>query len=327
MRTLILVFTLSIVALNSMAQGMGPYHPGSGSTGNHAVSKDSSIIYNWASSCTVIRGNENISNAGTLVTSGEPVNATGPADGSVVSLGDGGMAILSFDDPFSDHLGYDFAVFENAFPLTNGEYFLELAYVEVSSDGINFFRFPAHSLTPSSVQIETFGALDPTNINNLAGKYLTNYGTPFDLAEVSDDPLLDKNSITHVRVIDVVGSIDSAFASYDTAGNVINDPFPTEFSSGGFDLDAVAVLNTSPSSYQNLTAETIRCFPQPASDVLFLKGNNLNITSVRCFGISGKLIFETEYHHYLDIGFLKEGYYVIEIKSDKGTFRKRILKS
>lgn len=324
-----MIFVLVGVVLTAFAQGEGPYHPGQGISGTNAIAKDSSIILDWASSCTVIRGYENISNPGTLVTLGVPSNATGPADGlGVVSLGDGGMATVTFDNPISDHPGYDFAVFENGLlDQMNGGYFLELAFVEVSSDGSNFFRFPAHSLTQFSAQVGTFGVLDPTNINNLAGKFEASYGTPFDITEVPDDPLLDKNNITHVRVIDVVGSIDPAFASYDTAGNIINDPFPTEFNSGGFDLDGVAVLGEFSSSLRNPLAERVRIFPQPASDVLFLTGEGLQILSVKCFGISGEVLFESEYQDHLDISYLKKGCYVLELRTDKGIYRKKILKS
>jgi len=64
---------------------------------------------------------------------------------------------------FSILHGFDFAVFENSF----NDSFLELAFVEVSSDGINFVRFPATSNTQTDVQITGFGTIDPTYINNL----------------------------------------------------------------------------------------------------------------------------------------------------------------
>jgi hypothetical protein len=49
-----------------------------------------------------------------------------------------------------------------------------------------------------------------------------------------------------VRIIDVVGSIDPAFGTRDSLGNLINEPFPTPFSSSGFDLDAVGVIHAIP---------------------------------------------------------------------------------
>ncbi|MHC4524745.1 MAG: hypothetical protein ACYSU8_04310, partial [Planctomycetota bacterium] len=169
--------------------------------------------------------------AGLHATHGETNDALGLAEKSrlaggnvlnVVSLGDGGMATLTFDAPITNGPGYDFAVFENALNDT----FLELAFVQVSSDGVNFFGFDCNSLTPTNRQAEAFGALDTTNIHNLAGKYRLGYGTPFDLEELKDiDGLLDVNSVTHVRVIDVVGYVQPADIYGDGIVNLIDFSF------------------------------------------------------------------------------------------------------
>ena len=47
-------------------------------------------------------------------------------------------------------------------------------------------------------------------------------------------------------MVDVVGSIDPMYGTRDSLGNLINDPWPTPFATGGFDLDAVAVLQPAP---------------------------------------------------------------------------------
>lgn len=173
---------------------------------------------------------------------GDPLSALGPADvwapldqenAPVVSLGDGGQITLSFDPPIANGDGPDFAVFENGF----SEDFLELAFVEVSKDGVTFRRFPATALRQADDQIGPFDAVKPSGLVNLAGMYPAGMGTPFDLAE------LGLQEATHVRIIDVVGSIDPAWGSPDSEGNMINDPFPTAYLTGGFDLDAVAVLH------------------------------------------------------------------------------------
>ena len=85
---------------------------------------------------------------------------------------------MQFSTPIFDGANWDFAVFENGFSDT----FLELAYVEVSSDGINYFQFPCTSYTQDTLQIGGFGSVDATKIDNLAGKYRAHYGTPFDFA-------------------------------------------------------------------------------------------------------------------------------------------------
>ncbi len=225
----------------------GPYDGATGAAGSLAVAHTDPAIAGWATGfADLVRGPAQAgapANGFASFGAGDyalgPVLRETPDDVyDVVSLGDGGRVTLTFDRPVADGPGWDFAVFENGFAGS----FLELAFVEVSSDGVNFFRFDAYSETPSATQIGGFGVIDPTNVRNLAGKHVGGFGTPFDLAELAGrSPLLDIRAITHVRVVDVVGSIDPALASRDALGRVINDPWPTPFATGGFDLDGVAV--------------------------------------------------------------------------------------
>ena len=285
----------------------GPYAPKVGQSGSTAVYKNDPSIIAWATSAVIERGFIDISKPELgYVSFGDIANCLGPARCEypnnvydVVSLGDGGIATLGFQKPIKNGPGYDFVVFENSYSDT----FLELAFVEVSSDGNNFFRFNAVSLTDTNTQVGTFGEVDTTNINNLAGKYRAGYGTPFDLQELSGIEGLDVNSIKYVRIIDVVGCVQSAdfnndglvnfsdyailaaaylsrtngprwnarcdiaapygvidmadikefvsrwlteWSSMDSAGHKINDPWPTPFDTGGFDLDAVGVIHQQP---------------------------------------------------------------------------------
>jgi hypothetical protein len=202
----------------------------------------------------------NISNPGLgLATAGTAADALGIAQGNtsgVVSLGDGGQITLTFTGGIRNGPGADFAVFENGF----SDSFLELAFVEVSSNGSDFFRFPAISLTQTSTQVGGFGSLDATNLYNLAGKYRAGFGTPFDLAELAGfSPLLDVGAVTHVRIVDVVGSINPLYASYDSLGNLVNDPWSTPFASSGFDLDAVGVLHPVPEPATGALAGVAAC--------------------------------------------------------------------
>ncbi|MEN6387242.1 MAG: hypothetical protein ABFD79_18845 [Phycisphaerales bacterium] len=192
-----------------------------------------------------------------------PSNALNEASGDfidIVSLGDldaaeisqgkkPGEITLIFGNPQiendSNHIrnvkGYDFAVFENG---GNGV-FAELAFVEVSSDGINFARFPAISLTEGLQG--GYGEIDVTDVYNLAGKH-ANFGgictgTPFDLSELADEPnvvngLVDVNNICFVKIVDIPGSGDF----FDSLNHPIFDAWLT-YGSGGFDLEAIGSLN------------------------------------------------------------------------------------
>lgn len=217
------------------------------------VANNSPSIVDWASGYVdLVRGPMDIRNpGGGTVSFGSPENAVGEASCSyadVVSLGDGGRITMTFNPPITNGPGADFAVFENSF-YSGGSLFAELAFVEVSSDGTHFARFPSVSLTPSPVG--TYDTLDPTNVYHLAGKHAGAnitpcYGTPFDLAALASDPLVTSGQVNleqirYVRIVDVVGN----GSTYDSAvpAHPVYDPFPTAFSQGGFDLQAVAVIN------------------------------------------------------------------------------------
>jgi|YNPNPStandDraft_1061719.scaffolds.fasta_scaffold06340_2 hypothetical protein len=218
------------------------------------IENTSSSIVDWASGYVdLVRGPMDIRNPGGGNASyGSPDNVVGPASCSyadVVSLGDGGRITMTFDPPITNGPGADFAVFENSFYSGSSGLFAELAFVEVSSDGVQFARFPSVSLTPQPV--DTYGTLDPTNVYNLAGKHpganiTPCQGTPFDLAELASHPLVTSGKVNleqirYVRIVDVVGN----GSTYDSAvpAHPVYDPFPTAFSQGGFDLQAVAVLH------------------------------------------------------------------------------------
>lgn len=277
------------------------YAPPAGQEGSTAIKSDSGIFVAWATACEIDRGWLDISQPEQgKVTFGESLEATGVAEGTstdVVSLGDGGSAVLTFDIIIADGEGWDFAVFENALNDT----FLELAFVEVSSDGVNYYSFPAVSLTDDSQQLPTFGELDCTLIHNLAGKYRQGYGAPFDLAELEGKPLLDVQHITHVRITDVIGCIQNGFATVDSQGNKINDPWPTPFETGGFDLDGVGVINISGTGVDDHEL-VFRVYPSPCKDRLSVSPKQPGVAfRFILFGPAGQKLFSIQADESLQI--------------------------
>ncbi len=248
---------ISVVVLLLVKSATGfpatwPFAPAAGQTGSTAVHLSDNRILAWADGYT------NALYGGFITPNWKtPQKALGPAEGTVtdiVCLGRGGQITMTFSQGIADGAGYDFAVFENAFD----DYFLELAWVEVSSDGSHFVRFPNYSYTTNSTSVLAF------NVYGLASKYRQAYGTPFDLSELqavsnaiavggtslSDEyvtaftnnyPFLDPAKVSHVRLIDIVGD----GSAKDAEGFEILDPYPTS-GSAGLDLDAIAVLNQPP---------------------------------------------------------------------------------
>ncbi len=287
---------IAFAAINAVA--FAQFAPQAGILGTTAIHKDSSVFVNWATACSITRGWQNIADQSLgFAQVGDSTYVPGPAANGIVSLGDGGQAVVTFAHPIVNGNGYDFAVFENGFidqTLKPGTAFLELAFVEVSSDGINFFRFPAICNNDSTTQIASFEGTDATKIHNLAGKYLANYGTPFDLNELSGVEGLDINNITHVKIIDVVGSIDARYATRDSEGKRINDPWPTPFAQSGFDLDAVGVIhqNQQVGLAQVNLSNALAIYPNPAynEQAITLTLNTTNPSAILVYNTLGQLV-------------------------------------
>ena len=302
-----------------------------GTTGCKAVQYNDSRIVNWATSCTVYRGLRDIADTATnplRASFGNDTVAIGPISASdasntmaAVSLGDSGVAVLTFETPIANGEGPDFAVYENGF----GDGFLELAFVEVSSDGQRYVRFPATSNTPTASQVGSFVSnMDPTLMNNLAGKYRIGWGTPFDLNELRDSAGIDINNITHVRLIDCIGTIDPLHCTYDAHGNIVNDPYPTKFESGGYDLTGVAVLNQRSANITVADLSNVKVFPNPCRNWLKMEGMPIG-EEYRIFDQSGSLVMLgvcSENSFCIDVQGFKSGLYVLRI----GGIAKKIVK-
>ena len=203
--------------------------------------------------------------------------------------------------------------------------------MEVSSDGEHFYRFNSVSLTQTVTQVGPFGLLDATNINNLAGKYRAYYGTPFDLEELKDKPFLDINNVKYVRVIDVVGCIQNNFATYDSQGNKVNDPWPTDFASSGFDLDAVAILNGTSNGINDkapyITTD-INVYPNPVQTNLNIELRNGKASLISLVNIYGKICYSSSNVKDMDLSTLAPGLYMINVTTEDGfILRKKILKN
>src|SRR3954451_22815791 len=139
MKTPLLLSLGWIIAIPVFA---GPYAPAAGQPGATAISRDDPQIIAWGSAVAeLVRGPQQIGDselgdatAGTAAFALGPSDATTSSPFPVVSLGDGGWLTMNFAQPITNGTGADFVVFENGFSDT----FLELAFVEVSSDGVNF---------------------------------------------------------------------------------------------------------------------------------------------------------------------------------------------
>jgi hypothetical protein len=183
-----------------------------------------------------------------------PANALGAPGGasSVHSLGIAGDLTLAFAPPIVDRPGADLIVGENPFRLSNWwQSFAEVAFVEVSTNGVDFLRFPARYFG-APVQPGAFGTVPVGAYGNLTGQTPVLATTPgtdpfdvvdaggdaFDLGDLANEPLVlmglvDLQAIGYVRLVDVVSG-----TSLDSVGTAIFDA-----GSGSADIDSVTAIH------------------------------------------------------------------------------------
>jgi len=215
----------------------------SGTPDSPALAGTSPAFVGWATGST-----DYVVGADVTPTYQTPANAVGPYGTDVVVLGNAGSITMTFlEHPITNGAGDDLAVFENGF-VSGSTLFAELAYVEVSSNGVDFVRFD--SASRQAAPIGGFALQSPTLLGGLAGKDSSGYGTPFDLTTLDNKALVrsgsvDLDAIRYVRIKDIVGAPD-----YPNVGDRYPDSFGRDVydahkttGSGGFDLRAVGALH------------------------------------------------------------------------------------
>ena len=224
----------------------GPYSGPSDTTNviDPAIPSASPLIAGWANS--IDAGRTSFAARGSTMISATGFNSLGDLSADEIAAGaiPGFLTVTFLHDVFNGP-GADFAVFENGFEFgsPNG-LFAEFAYVEVSSNGSDFLRFPSISTNVAPVTGSgAFAGFDVSNIYNLAGKHASGFGTPFDLQELASDPLVaggtvDLNAIAYVKLVDIPGN--GGFL--DSQGHPILDNWLTSGGGGGYDFRLPAGL-------------------------------------------------------------------------------------
>ncbi len=202
-----------------------------------AVAYNDPRIVNWATGVATYLPGTGVSDPKWMMPT-QAFGAAGTDTTAVVVLGNGGTITLTFAAPITDGASWDFAVFENSFA---SDVFLELGFVEVSSDGSHFARFDSAFQSAATPCGSCSGTA--AEIGGLAGAYMVGYGTPFDLAALRNSPLVrdgsvDLTAIKYVRIVDIIGD----GTTLDSFGRGIVDPISSG-PTAGFDLDGIAVLN------------------------------------------------------------------------------------
>lgn len=310
MRIVSFLLLFSVIGAHAQFDGAG------GELGSKSIHKDHEAITEWATSAELERGYMQVNDTALgKPTVGTVNSALGPMDGDVLSLGDGGVVVLTFDAPIVNGTGYDFAVFENGFKV-GLSYYLELAHVEVSKNGVDYTRFPSESLVDTSFQTNNFSYTDPRLLYNLAGKHQAPYGSLFDLDEIGLD------TVHYVRLIDVVGCVNDSFGSRDSKGRLINDPWPSPFESSGFDLDAVGIVNGTLLSRDEHTLQNVKIYPTRTRSNELIQVDAPVGSVVSVYDMNGKEVLTSTSD---SIRINGTGVYVIQVHNETRMYTQKVI--
>jgi hypothetical protein len=229
-----------ITPFNAVYDIRASYAPAPPNMSTTAVAYDDPRIVGWAEGCASYLQGPGVTETQFAMPS-QAFGPTGTDTLAVVTLGNGGSITLTFAHPITDGDSWDFAIYENSFA---SDVYLELAFVEVSSDGSHFARFDSAFQGPTTPCGDCSGTA--AEMGGLAGSYMVGYGTPFDLSALQNSPLVregtvDLTSINYVRIVDIIGD----GTTLDSFGRGIIDPL-SNGPTAGFDLDGIAVLNQRP---------------------------------------------------------------------------------
>ncbi len=197
---------------------------------------------------------------------GVPEDVLGPPEGAgasagsfdVYTLGVQGDLTLELGSRCFDGPGADLMVAENPLlAFATGNSFAELMFVEVSSDGNTFVRFPTRYLGPDGPfapfeacpigDFVGFAGVMPVFTSSLSGTdpldVVAAGGDAFDLADLADTPevlarQVDLDDINFVRLVDV-----QAGADFDSLGQQVWDHGLDNSASA--DADAIVTFNAT----------------------------------------------------------------------------------
>ena len=126
-------------------------------------------------------------------------------------------------------------------------------------------------------------------------------------------------------MVDVVGSIDPAYGSYDSQGTIINDPYSTPYATGGFDLDAIGVIHEQGASLAE-NQLTIRTYPNPFSDRLAIQSTGA--FEVTLTDAQGRVVLEASGTDKIEVSTsdLPSGSYFITLRSGFGVGTELLIK-
>ncbi|MEX0595638.1 MAG: T9SS type A sorting domain-containing protein, partial [Candidatus Paceibacterota bacterium] len=83
-------------------------------------------------------------------------------------------------------------------------------------------------------------------------------------------------------------------------------------------------------SVGDASLNSIKVYPNPTSDNLYISGSNLAINNIEVLDVNGRILKSVDFANLtevsIDLSGLTNGVYIVSIKSDEGTINRKIVK-
>ncbi len=200
---------------------------------------------------------------------------------------------------------------------------------------LKFEAIPNGNLTKVSVTLDDFGSENSWRIEDSQNKIVSQAG-----------PFKDRLKTTQVvnEVCLLAGCYKFIFTdqygdgmccefgngSYvynDMEGNQLAIGWTTPKSPSEQSIDEITSFCVSASSIKNHSSNPFRIFPNPAKNLVFVRGNDTS-ASLELIDLMGKLILKTtleDIQDGLDISSLAKGIYLLKIRTENGTYTEKLV--
>jgi len=108
-----------------------------------------------------------------------------------------------------------------------------------------------------------------------------------------------------------------------TAGTGVYSTWTISANNNPYFFSETCSLNT-----EGFKQESVSIYPNPASDIIFIKANNVQFKSVKIFSLQGQLVkaFNNLEDQNIDVSDLARGLYIMDLTNDSGIVKKKFVK-
>jgi hypothetical protein len=191
----------------------------------------------------------------------------------------------------------------------------DYAVNDIDGDGINDIAIFSETRIEETALFQVFKGLGNREFEDMTVEWLPNY------YRTSDDGSQPGYVWIILRDIDNNGQIDLVESQprIHQVNSVIRNSLHWEWNGSSFS-------NAQLSIEDEMLDNSLKIFPNPTEDILFIKGNE-NLMSVSIYNMLGKEVLSKMNSNNIDVKVLPKGVYIIKISDNVGQINRKFIKN